>query len=49
MKNSSFSNKSNKLDSNIEGVVFLHDIFDAQHIYDGDSALMTFMSGPYLI
>ena len=35
MKNSSFSNKSNKLDSNIEGVVFLHDIFDAQHIYDG--------------
>ena len=35
MRNTSFSKESNTIDSNIEGVVFLHDLFDAQHMYDG--------------
>lgn len=35
MRNSSFSKESNTIDSNIEGVVFLHDLFDAQHMYEG--------------
>lgn len=35
MKNSSFSKESNSIDPKIEGVVFLHDLFDAQHMYDG--------------
>ena len=35
MRNSSFSKDTNvTFDKNIEGVVFLHDIFDAQHMYE---------------
>jgi len=35
MRNSSFSISSNgKIDPKIEGVVFLHDLFDAQHMYE---------------
>ncbi|MDB3967753.1 hypothetical protein N9392_00405 [Flavobacteriaceae bacterium] len=34
MRNSSFSEGSNPIDPNIEGVVFLHDLFDAQHMYE---------------
>lgn len=35
MRKSSFSKESNQIDPKIEGVVFLHDLFDAQHMYDG--------------
>lgn len=35
MRNSSFSKESNSINPMIEGVVFLHDLFDAQHMYDG--------------
>lgn len=35
MRNSSFSDSiDTEFDKNIEGVIFLHDIFDAQHMYE---------------